>query len=65
MNKEASRFDRVVDVDAAHGVHLESMEGKRHFLTEQLPLGWVPWKGPGLDFLFLKLDFGVLEKNGS
>eukprot|EP00434_Breviolum_minutum_P015276 symbB.v1.2.013461.t1/scaffold951.1/size304340/1 len=32
-NNSASRFDRVVDVDAAHGVH---MEGAQHFLTEQL-----------------------------
>eukprot|EP00913_Durusdinium_trenchii_P027547 g25837.t1 len=33
VDNAASRFDRVVDMDAAHGVHIE---GARHFLTEQL-----------------------------
>lgn len=35
-NNMTSLFDRVVDVDAAHGVHMEAMEGARHFLAEQL-----------------------------
>eukprot|EP00438_Fugacium_kawagutii_P019519 Skav235652 [mRNA] locus=scaffold358:739684:747464:+ [translate_table: standard] len=38
-NNSASRFDRVVDVDAAHGVHIENMEGAKHFLAEQLCRG--------------------------
>jgi hypothetical protein len=41
-NNMTSRFDRVVDVDAAHGVHMEAMEGARHFLAEQLHLGLQP-----------------------
>ena len=48
-NNVTSRFDRVVDVDAAHGVHMEAMEGARHFLAEQLQLG-LRWKGKGDSF---------------